>query len=90
MRVVSERPSAAIIGTRGYVSHYGGFETAVRHLAPFLVDSGWDVVVYGRHGSVDETADRDERVRSVMTAGLSSKSLSTLSFGFTSVGRWIE
>lgn len=81
-----KRPSVAIIGTRGYPSYYGGFETAVRKLAPFLVDSGWDVSVYGRAGStkVDDRS-RDPRVRSIMTAGLESKSLSTLTFGLTSV-----
>ncbi|MEK0153958.1 glycosyltransferase [Arthrobacter oryzae] len=78
--------SVAIIGTRGYPSYYGGFETAVRKLAPYLVDSDWDVTVYGRTGATKEDdAARDMRVRSVMTAGLESKSLSTLTFGLTSV-----
>lgn len=74
----------AIIGTRGYPSYYGGFETAVRRLAPYLADAGWDVTVYGRRGSVaerDPTAD--PRVRSTFTRGLNSRSLSTLTFGAT-------
>lgn len=76
--------SVAIIGTRGYPSYYGGFETAVRRLAPYLVEAGWDVTVYGRRGSVLES-DRsaDPAVRSKYTFGLNSKSLSTLSFGAT-------
>ncbi len=76
--------SVAIIGTRGYPSYYGGFETAVRKLAPFLAESGWDVTVYGRPGP--ETADptRDARVHVVTTRGIENKSLSTLSFGLTS------
>lgn len=80
------RPSVSIIGTRGYPSYYGGFETAVRKLAPFLVEVGWDVTVYGRPGSTkaDDSA-RDMRVKSVVTAGLESKSLSTLTYGLTSV-----
>lgn len=78
-------PSVAIIGTRGYPSYYGGFETAVRQLAPFLAEAGWDVLVYGRDGStVDEDPSRDPRVRTRKTHGLESKSLSTLSYGLTS------
>jgi glycosyltransferase involved in cell wall biosynthesis len=77
-------PSVAIIGTRGYPSFYGGFETAVRHIAPYLADAGWDVTVYGREGSTRPDAQgRDDRVRSLKTRGLETKSLSTLSYGFT-------
>ncbi len=76
--------SVAIIGTRGYPSYYGGFETAVRKLAPYLVSEGWDVVVYGRHGATKENdPERDLRVKTVVTRGVESKSLSTLSYGFT-------
>lgn len=77
--------SLAIIGSRGYPSYYGGFETAVRRLAPYLADRGWDVTVYGRRGSVS-TGDprRDPRIRQVTTLGIESKSLSTLSYGLTS------
>jgi glycosyltransferase involved in cell wall biosynthesis len=78
--------SVAIIGTRGYPSYYGGFETAVRKLAPYLVDSGWDVTVYGRHGSTrDDDESRDLRVETVVTSGIESKSLSTLSYGLSAV-----
>lgn len=77
-------PSVAIIGTRGYPSFYGGFETAVRHIAPHLAASGWDVTVYGRPGTTDDEFEADPRVRSVVTRGLQSKSLSTLTFGLTS------
>ncbi|MHC6591784.1 glycosyltransferase [Arthrobacter sp. C152] len=78
--------SVVVIGTRGYPSYYGGFETAVRRLAPFLADAGWDVNVYCRPGQTkDEDTARDPRVRTTTTVGLESKSLSTLSFGLTSV-----
>jgi glycosyltransferase involved in cell wall biosynthesis len=78
--------SVAIIGTRGYPSYYGGFETAVRKLAPYLADHGWDVTVYGRDGSTnDDDPTRDPRVHSVVTRGVETKSLSTLSYGFTAV-----
>ncbi len=78
-------PSVVIIGTRGYPSYYGGFETAVRKLAPYLADAGWDVTVYGRHGATrDDDPALDPRVRRVVTRGTDSKSLSTLSYGFWS------
>lgn len=78
--------SVSIIGTRGYPSYYGGFETAVRKLAPFLAECGWDVTVYGRPGAIkEEDPERDPRVRSVSTLGVEQKSVSTLSFGLTSV-----
>lgn len=76
--------SVAIIGTRGYPSYYGGFETAVRRLAPYLADNGWDVNVYCRAGATkDDDEARDLRVRTTTTAGLERKSLSTLSYGLT-------
>ncbi|MDZ4045551.1 MAG: glycosyltransferase [Rhodoglobus sp.] len=74
-----------VIGTRGYPSYYGGFETAVRKLAPHLADSGWDVTVYGRRGETrDDDPNLDTRVRRVVTRGSNSKSFSTLSYGFWS------
>nr|WP_217640887.1 glycosyltransferase [Curtobacterium sp. MCBA15_001] len=76
--------SVAIIGTRGYPSYYGGFETAVRHVAPRLADDGWDVTVYGRPGTT-VTTDTDPRVRRVTTFGWDRKSASTLTYGLTAV-----
>jgi glycosyltransferase involved in cell wall biosynthesis len=77
--------TVAIIGTRGYPSYYGGFETAVRRIAPYLVDEGWGVTVYGRPGTTrDDDADRDRRVSSITTWGVESQSLSTLSYGLSS------
>lgn len=74
----------AIIGTRGYPSYYGGFETAVRRLAPYLAERGWDVTVYGRTNSTkNNDTSRDTRVRTVVTAGIETKSISTLSYGLT-------
>lgn len=78
-------PSVVVIGTRGYPSFYGGFETAIRKIAPYLVDAGWDVTVYGRQGSTRPDDDgRDSRVGTHVTRGLETKSLSTLSYGLTS------
>jgi glycosyltransferase involved in cell wall biosynthesis len=82
----SDRPSVSIIGTRGYPSYYGGFETAVRKLAPYLVEEGWDVTVYGRPGSTrEDDPDRDLRVTTRVTRGLETKSLSTLTYGLTAI-----
>ncbi|WP_338010794.1 glycosyltransferase [Agreia bicolorata] len=78
-----DRKSVAIIGTRGYPSYYGGFETAVRRLAPYLAARGWDVTVYGRRGTSKSGDPDDNRIRSVVTWGLESKSLSTLTYGFS-------
>ncbi|MBM7417254.1 MULTISPECIES: glycosyltransferase [Nocardiaceae] len=75
----------AILGTRGYPSYYGGFETLVRTLAPYLADTGWDVSVYSRPGAtVDDDPARDMRIQSVVSRGVDTQSLSTLSFGATS------
>jgi glycosyltransferase involved in cell wall biosynthesis len=76
--------SVAIIGTRGYPSYYGGFETAVRRLAPYLASTGWSVTVYGRRGAVKEAdPTADPAIESRFTWGVNSQSLSTLTFGAT-------
>lgn len=76
--------SVVIIGTRGYPSYYGGFETLVRRLAPYLADHGWTVTVYGRKGTAQRDSPRDPRILAMRTPGVESKSLSTLSYGLTS------
>lgn len=78
--------SIAVIGTRGYPSYYGGFETLVRWLAPYLADSEWAVSVYGRRSAIKVSdTGADPRIASIMTPGLDTKSVSTLSYGFVSV-----
>lgn len=79
-------PTLAVIGTRGYPSYYGGFETAVRKLAPRFADLGWDVTVYGRSEPTMRQCDPDvdPRIKSKVMWGLNSKNLSTLSYGLTS------
>jgi O-antigen/teichoic acid export membrane protein/glycosyltransferase involved in cell wall biosynthesis len=85
MRNANHIGSVAIIGTRGYPSFYGGFETLVRKLAPFLADRGWHVTVYGRPGATSDAAEFvHPGITSVTTKGIESKSLSTLTFGATS------
>ena len=75
----------AILGSRGFPSTYGGYETLVRHLAPFLVSAGHDVTVYCRSPREESKARRwvEDGVNCIATHGLDSKSLSTLTFGFT-------
>ncbi|WP_081487035.1 DUF1972 domain-containing protein [Gordonia terrae] len=67
----TSKPTVAIVGTRGYPSYYGGFETLVRKLVPFLTERGWRVVVYCRSG-VDRIGDDtdDAAVVQVFTPGI--------------------
>lgn len=38
-----------ILGIRGIPGAHGGFETFAQHLAPWLVERGWKVIVYCQH-----------------------------------------
>lgn len=80
-----KKKSVAILGTRGYPSHYGGFETAVRHLGPYLADHGWDVTIYCRHGQDLSSDHADPRIHRVFTRGIDTRSLSSLSYSFSSM-----
>lgn len=76
--------TVAIIGTRGYPNYYGGFETAVRFLAPAMAEEGWTVTVYGRKGGSDLTrGNGDPRIEVVETWGVDTKALSTLTYGLS-------
>ncbi|GLZ51781.1 DUF1972 domain-containing protein [Actinomycetospora sp. NBRC 106378] len=74
----------AILGSRGYPSTYGGFETFVRRFAPYLVAQGHDVTVYGRDAARADVPEMIDGVRVVHTRGVESRSASTLSFGRSS------
>lgn len=74
--------SVAIIGTRGYPSYYGGFETLIRSLAPFLADAGWNVTVFSRAADATRAGTPDPRITVVETPGMDTKSSSTLSHGY--------
>ncbi len=71
----------AIIGSRGFPSTYGGYETLVRHLAPDWTQRGHDVTVYCRRQHEGRRTWSHEGVRCIWTPGIDSNSLSTLSFG---------
>jgi glycosyltransferase involved in cell wall biosynthesis len=73
----------AILGSRGFPSTYGGYETLVRHLAPYMVREGHDVTVYCRNRDEGRRSWLVEDVRCVATPGYDTKSLSTLTFGMT-------
>lgn len=76
--------SVAIIGTRGYPSYYGGFETAVRRLAPYLSERGWQVTVYGRPGYTSEAEPSlDRSIITRTTWGIDRRSASTLTYGLS-------
>ena len=74
----------AIIGSRGFPSTYGGYETLVRQLAPHLVRAGHrSVTVYCRKRDKGRRTWTSEDVHCVATPGCDTKSLSTLTFGMT-------
>jgi glycosyltransferase involved in cell wall biosynthesis len=73
----------AILGSRGFPSTYGGYETLVRQLAPYLVRAGHDVTVYCRARDEGRRTWLNEDVHCIATPGHDTKSLSTLSFGLT-------
>jgi glycosyltransferase involved in cell wall biosynthesis len=73
----------AILGSRGFPSTYGGYETLVRSLAPYLVAAGHDVTVYCRTRDEGRRRWITEDVHCIATPGYDSKSLSTLTFGMT-------
>jgi glycosyltransferase involved in cell wall biosynthesis len=74
----------AILGSRGFPSTYGGYETLVRYLAPEWVREGHEVTVYCRTDQEGKRSSFIEGVRCIRTPGFDSKSWSTLSFGATS------
>jgi glycosyltransferase involved in cell wall biosynthesis len=74
----------AILGSRGFPSTYGGYETLVRYLARAWVARGLDVTVYCRERVDGRREWEEEGVTCRWTPGKDSKSLSTLSYGFTS------
>jgi glycosyltransferase involved in cell wall biosynthesis len=84
MNTTSGRLRIGILGSRGFPSTYGGYETLVRHLARRWVAEGHDVTVYCRSRHEARRNWTTEGVRCRWTPGIDSNSLSTLSFGATS------
>jgi glycosyltransferase involved in cell wall biosynthesis len=73
----------AILGSRGFPSTYGGFETLVRYLAREWHRQGHDVTVYCRERPEAKRSWNTEGIRCRYTPGWESTALSTLSFGAT-------
>ena len=73
----------AIIGSRGFPSTYGGYETLVRHLARDWTSAGHRVTVYCRSRPAGLRTWTVDGVRCIWTPGWDSNRLSTLSFGAT-------
>ncbi len=73
----------AILGSRGFPSTYGGYETLVRYLARHIAQNGHEVTVYCRAREDGERTWVTEGVRCIATPGRDTKSLSTLTFGMT-------
>ena len=79
------KSKVAIIGTRGYPSYYGGFETAVRHLAGYLSGRDLEVTVYSRKGhTYEDDPQRNLSVKVKYVPFLNSGKLSTLSHSLMS------
>jgi glycosyltransferase involved in cell wall biosynthesis len=75
----------AIVGSRGFPSTYGGYETLVRYLARYLVEQGHETTVYCRSRDESRRSWVTEDVRCIATWGRDTKSLSTLTYGLTSI-----
>lgn len=73
----------AILGSRGYPSTYGGYETLVRELARDWVERGIEVTVYCRERPPRKRAWTVDGVRCRWSPGIETVSLSTLSYGLT-------
>ncbi len=74
----------AILGSRGFPSTYGGYETLVRYLARDWVSRGIDVTVYCRERPNRQRSWVVDGVRCRWTPGVESVNFSTLSYGMTS------
>ena len=74
----------AIIGSRGYPSTYGGYETFVRALVPYAVERGHEVLVYCRAAPAGLGQWRTGGAECRLTRGIGDRRLSTLSYGLSS------
>lgn len=80
-----DRLRIAILGSRGFPSTYGGYETFVRHVTRIWESQGHSVTVYCRtRPEPRRTPWVVEGARCIWTPGIDSKSLSTLTYGLTS------
>jgi glycosyltransferase involved in cell wall biosynthesis len=83
-RLTRDIRKIAILGSRGFPSTYGGYETLVRYLARDWSQRGYDVTVYCRDRNQGDRRWETDGVTCQWTPGYDSTSLSTLTFGATS------
>lgn len=75
-----------LLGTRGIPAAHGGFETFVQNLAPYLVKSGWEVLVYCQHqGSDDIYYSEYDGITLVHVSVRNSGTLGTIHFDWLSL-----
>jgi len=72
----------ALIGTRGIPARYGGFETAIEHLAELFSAHGHRVTVYCRAHEVSEVIPSYRGARLLYPPSLKNKYLETISHTF--------
>lgn len=73
-----------LLGSRGYPSTYGGYETFVRELVPRLTAAGHETVVYCRNGEPGMRTPVPSGVERRHSWGIRRQNVSTLSFGLSS------
>ena len=74
----------AVIGSRGYPSVYGGYETFVREFVPRAANSGHELVVYCRESPNGARSWSVDGAECRHTPGIDDYHVSTLSHGLTS------
>ena len=74
----------AVLGTRGYPSFYGGFETAVRHIVEDAKSTNFIYYVFSRRQNCDPNPEK-LNAQVIYTPNLNSKRFSTLSHIFFSI-----
>jgi len=72
----------ALIGTRGIPARYGGFETAVEHLAELFSARGHQVLVYCRAREVSEVVPTFKGARLIYPPSPKNKYLDTIAHTF--------
>jgi glycosyltransferase involved in cell wall biosynthesis len=80
---LTDKLNLAIVGSRGFPSTYGGYETLVRYLARDWFSKGHSVSVYCRSRTGSRRVWITDGVRCIWTPGLDTLKFSTLSFGAT-------
>lgn len=75
----------AILGSRGYPSNYGGYESFIRELSLRLVDMGVEITVYCHSSLFKDKPKKLNGINLVYLPAIESKSLSQLTHSFLSI-----